>query len=143
MTYLEKFKQEHPGKTLDHKGLPKLCPVACGYEKECLCAKQPLTCEDCWNREIPETETNEREETKMENTTPAIYSTRKTKAQLLEEIADLKKQLVDATQYEAYDECATQIAAMCRSFETAGFSRAEAIDIAKLLLSLGANMPKR
>lgn len=132
MTYLEKFKQEHPGKILDHKGLPKLCPIAYGYETGCLCTKQTLTCEDCWTRQIPGTEINEREENNME--TIPTTTTRKTKAELLKDIADLKKQVENLDKYKAYEECANQTYAVMESFMKAGFTREEAFKLTTELM---------
>lgn len=140
MTYLEKFIQDHADwddRAIRHH-IDVECPI--GPDEKCPDGFKPLVnCYQCWIREIPETENNEREEKKMEATT----TTRKTKAELLKEIADLKKQLDHAAKYEAFEECANEMAAMCRSFENAGFSRAEAMDITKLMISLGAKMPKR
>lgn len=157
MTYLEKFKQEHPEESIMPDGLPIFCPHAYWPEHEYddrineLCCGRNThnpVCSECWNREIPgtepvnKTENNEREEKKMENTVPAIYSTRKTKAQLLEEIADLKKELAQMERYKQYEECAGEMAAMRESFEKAGFTREEAFEMVKLMIENAVKMAR-
>ena len=55
MTYLEKYKQDHPDAMYTCLGLPVDvdCPFQCGYEPEYTCPTG-LDCVSCWNREIPE-----------------------------------------------------------------------------------------
>lgn len=62
-------------------------------------------------------------ETKME------VMTRKTKKELLEEIAELEKQVERVKRYESYDEAAAEIKAACDSFINVGFSREEALTL--------------
>lgn len=52
MTFKEKLMQEHPEKDIA-RTIDRHCPDFYGYEKEnYLCDE--LTCDECWNREIPE-----------------------------------------------------------------------------------------
>lgn len=55
MTFLDKWKEEHPD---SGSGWPSGCPSAFGYETYCFndeyCYCRNNTCVDCWNREIPE-----------------------------------------------------------------------------------------
>lgn len=56
MTYREKLAKEHPDKIDETKlGGCVGCPVLYGYEEEPIpgfC--QGITCQECWDREIPE-----------------------------------------------------------------------------------------
>lgn len=59
MTYLEKYKQDHPDATYTSLHLPVDCdcPSDCGYETRTFLRECPfpgLSCADCWNREIHE-----------------------------------------------------------------------------------------
>ena len=58
MTYLEKYKQDHPDATYTRSGLPVDCdcPKDRGYETLSFlrdCPFPGLNCVDCWNREMP------------------------------------------------------------------------------------------
>jgi hypothetical protein len=151
MTFLEKLKEEHPeaityckNGDIDYLGIV-LCPSEFGYEPKTTsndgCDHIGLSCEQCWNREMPEIEEKpyknidiSKGETKMEGK----VTTRKTKAELLEEIAELKKQAERAGRYEQYDEAAAEIKAACDSFINAGFSREEALTLTlKVIESAG------
>lgn len=61
MTFREKFEKEHPKELLE---LENFCPVDFGYEKERDCAKR-LSCNECWDREIPEERVEKMEGKKM------------------------------------------------------------------------------
>ena len=37
MTYLDKYKEEHPNDAVESDGLPLMCPEGYGYEKHCYC----------------------------------------------------------------------------------------------------------
>lgn len=52
MTFIEKYKYEHPGKTLTG------CPADYGYETCWHCPEGDVSCQQCWNREIPEETVN-------------------------------------------------------------------------------------
>lgn len=57
MTYLEKYKQDHPKATYTIFGLPVDvdCPFNCDYEDigEHESCPHKFDCETCWNREMP------------------------------------------------------------------------------------------
>lgn len=59
MTYLEKYKQDHPNATYTCFGLPvdHDCPFNCGYENvdaQGSCPHKDIVCDVCWNREMTE-----------------------------------------------------------------------------------------
>lgn len=131
MTFREKLIQKHPEFVDDmFNGGCSGCPSTYGYERyyNRLCSDRNYDCTACWNREIPE----EKGETNM--------ITRKTKAELMEEIEaknseikDLKKEMAALERYKQYDEAANELKAMHDSFINAGFSRDEA---SRLMLKL-------
>lgn len=57
MTFLEKAKNDLKYEEFSGDGLPCKCPCKYGYEKEYSCSG--VECEDCWNREMPNTEQKE------------------------------------------------------------------------------------
>lgn len=143
MTFLQKFEQDHPDIT-DDISCYDGCPDMYGYETHrgfsSHCAF--TTCRDCWNRQMDgsldictanHNTNNEREETTMENT----YTTRKTKAQLLEEIDGLKRQVADLDRYRQYESCANELANIREAFVKAGFSELEAVQIILAFLPNG------
>lgn len=62
MTFKEKVQTEHP-EMVDKRfgGGVKGCPYHYGYEKNlnCMVWESNAECEECWNREMPDTETKE------------------------------------------------------------------------------------
>ena len=54
MTYLEKFRLDHPKATVtDDRVFSLFCPSMYGYEKTGSCARsKEFSCTDCWNREM-------------------------------------------------------------------------------------------
>lgn len=120
MTFLEKYKQEHP----DYQSNAEpfiYCPDDFDYEKPHPC--DGMSCYDCWAREIPGTE-NKKEKKNMAT---------KTKKELVEElkeacenIENLKKEIEKCERYKQYEECANEFAALRESFVNAGFSKDEA-----------------
>lgn len=144
MTYLAQFKQDHPDWDEDHilAYIDYNCPrtgLSCIHD-----TNGSPACRDCWNREIPEPKNNEREENTMNESTPTpILTTRKTKADLLKEIADLKKQVEHLDRYKQFEDAADTTAAMCKAYETAGFSREEAFELTKLMIELAAKTGRR
>ena len=61
MTYLEKYKQDHPFGLINDNGLPGgtlcHCPSDYCYEDVSFyigCSHRDLDCRTCWNREMPE-----------------------------------------------------------------------------------------
>ena len=141
MTHLDNLKKEHPDwdeaqiRIYILNDCPKIkgaCPYPDGDIESCV---------RCWNREIPgtkpinKTKNNEREENTMNESTP---TTRKTKADLLKDIAELKKQVEHLDKYKQLEEAADMTAAMCKAYETAGFSREEAFELTKTMIVLSA-----
>lgn len=95
----------------------------------------PVRCTKCWDREIPGTE-------KMEEKTMA--TTKKTKAELLEELEqtqktvdDLKKEIKNLEKYKVVRETADELKAFHTAFVDAGFTDAQAF---KLLETFTASM---
>lgn len=141
MTFAEKARKEHPELCDQELGYPvNRCPYGCDFKYE----EQPVqhhcythTCRQCWNREIPE-----------EAPKP---TTKKTKAQLLGEIADLNKEVERLNKeaerlerYAQYEEGAGEIYAMQKAFENSGFTRTEAFALVRdMVSSTFKNLPKR
>lgn len=143
MTFLQKLEQDHPEFT-EAELFDIDCPDKYGYEThrgyDSHCAF--TTCRDCWNRQMEgsmdictanHNTNNEREETTMENT----YTTRKTKAQLLEEIDGLKREVADLDRYRQYESCANELANIREAFVKAGFSEFEAFQLILAFLPNG------
>lgn len=148
MTYLDELKKEHPDwdEAQIRIHILNVCP---DFKGPCPSPSEDLeSCVQCWNREIPgtkptnKTENNEREESTMNESTPAL-TTRKTKADLLKDIAELKKQVEHLDRYKQFEEAADMTAAMCKAYETAGFSREEAFELTKLMIALSAKTGRR
>jgi hypothetical protein len=146
MTYLEKLKRERPEERMMSDGFPIFCPHAYWPKHEYdsvineRCTGRGIlnpVCSACWNREIPEPKNNEREENTMNESTPTL-TTRKTKADLLKDIAELNKQVEHLDKYKQLEEAADMTAAMCKAYETAGFSREEAFELTKIMIELAA-----
>lgn len=61
MTFKEKFQKEHPDMVEGSytEGCVG-CPVSYGYEEQrpCDCIHQKINCNDCWDREIPDSNDN-------------------------------------------------------------------------------------
>ena len=61
MTYKEKYCKDHDIKEKEQEPRPLHCPYAYGYENlpddysEGNCIHPNMNCDECWNREIPET----------------------------------------------------------------------------------------
>ena len=84
------------------------------------------TCNDCWGQEFVPTETAEKKENKPMNFTMEPKTTKKTKTQLIEEMNDLKKELIRLEKYSKYESVAGEMYAILESFVNAGFTREEA-----------------
>lgn len=75
MTYLEKYKQDHPNGSVN---VEEMCPTHFGYELP-FCAnpanKAELrsTCEACWNREMPMYKIDEKYEADLANETTPMW----------------------------------------------------------------------
>lgn len=127
MTFREKLAMEHPD-SVDpgYTGGCEGCPHGWGYEEYAYinCNGGYLNknrCRECWDRVIPGTE-NEKENKTMENT-------KKTKAELIEEINGLKKEVEKLDRYKKYEETANEIAALKESFKNAGFTEEQAFEL--------------
>jgi len=57
MTFAEKARKEIPDRCLEI-GRPGGCPKDFGYEKHPPCLNCDISCDACWNREIPEEKLN-------------------------------------------------------------------------------------
>lgn len=140
MTYLEKLKQDHPDWDDDtiRTYAETECPGPYFRSSDCPDGYVPLTdCYACWTNEIPKTETtNEREENTMNESIP---TTKKTKAELLNDINTLKKQIEHLDHYKKYEECADELSAMRKAFVSSGFSEEEAF---KLVIEMLRTAPK-
>lgn len=131
MTCREKLTLEHPEYISDeYFGGCFNCPPGYGYldYPEYCGSDDPDRCAQCWDREIPGTETvvtiKEEKET-MTNTTNT--TTKKTKVELLNEIAELKKELENLDKYRQYENIADELASIRDAFMAKGFTREEAI----------------
>ena len=138
MTFKEKLAKEHPDKIVCDTIMK--CPDYYGYETndESLAACRRYDCDECWNREIPEKDTNKEEK--------QMGTTRKTKDEIIAElneartrIKDLEKALETAKQYEGLQKAADMLGAMRAAFRDAGFSDEEAfkLTLATVESSLG------
>lgn len=121
------------------------CPRQYGYlsvPEYCYCNED--TCTRCWNREIPES--IEKKLTAIPEVKPdetdlqmikeiekeknmSTNTTKKTKAQLLEEIDGLKTELKRLEKYAKYDDTAEEMKAFHDSFVRAGFTEGQAFAI--------------
>lgn len=115
--------EECPADHLDDVELPRdsVGDLMCG-RKSC----------DCWDQEYPEPKTE-----KEKN----MATTKKTKAQLMEEletsentVKDLKKQLKDLEQYKVYEDAGTEIKNIHTAFMKAGFSDEQAFELIRLCM---------
>lgn len=130
MTFREKLEMEHP----EIKHYLICCPYQFEYEKPGYCPKyqddDTMSCNDCWNREIPEEKEKENKPMK------------KTKAMLEEEldqkraeIEELKKELVKAEKYKQYDDMAGELKAIYDSFVNAGFNEDQAFVLLNTMIN--------
>ena len=142
MTWREKYK-----KTL---GTDNLLEMPCPEDVKEMPSKgfmecpMECDCEQCYDREVPEKYLTEEE--KM----PTATTTRKTKAEILEElenknaeIADLKKELNDLERYKQYEESADELAAMKNALVNSGFSNDQAFQLIIEFIKGAAQMSTR
>lgn len=143
MTCREKLALEHPDRvSYKYRGGCCGCPSAVGYlddppEEWCKAAR----CKECWDREIPGTNTdisnNEKENEIMSHTVPVQ---KMTKAQMLEEIerahnhiVEMETELKNLEKYKQYEEAADELKAMHTAFMNSGFTNEQAFDLLKML----------
>lgn len=67
----------------------------------------------------------------------------KTKTELLDEIANLKKEVEKLERYKKYDDMADEVAAVRESFVAAGFTRAESFELIKGFIQASTNFMKK
>lgn len=136
MTCREKLALEHPEHVSDHyTGGCRRCPHNYGYlSKPDECNQTPLGfCTACWDREIPGTEHIKKENENM-------TTTKKTKAELLEEleqanqnVRDLKNEIKNLERYKQYENMADEIKALHTAFMNSGFTNEQAFDLLKTM----------
>lgn len=136
MTCREKLKLDRP--ELSDLDVQHIVNVACpsdschGYMCDpewCHDMTIPRRCSSCWDREIPGTKNVEtiKEEKETMNNDVNTVKTKKTKTELLNEIAELKKELENLDKYCQYENIADELAGMRDAFIAKGFTREEAI----------------
>lgn len=133
MTCDEKYMQEHPD--CDREYIVHMdCPSCYGYldDPEYCRPYEINTCRRCWDREIPETDNAEN---KKENT--VMSTTKKTKAELVEEIDALKKELEEIKNAEQYQHGANQLKAMHAAYMIAGFTDEQSFELVLAMLREG------
>lgn len=128
MTCREMFYKQHAMMTNEDASmmLCERCPDEFGYLEEpeyCIGTNIYGDCTNCWGREIPE-------ETEKEK---PMTNTKKTKAELLNEIAELQKQVEGLEKYKQYQDCADELKALHTSFMNAGFSDEQAFSMMKTI----------
>jgi hypothetical protein len=167
MTCREKLRELHPDwdkQQLDF-ALANFCPDLEGNidielprdeDGSLWCAQDK--CEQCWDREITDTEPLTYEHTgepigkviditEDENGVTAIIkkeknmATKKTKAELMEELdnikeakAELEKELQSLEKYKQYKDCAEETKALHTAFVNAGFSNQMAFELMKMIM---------
>lgn len=131
MTFAEKARKKRPELCNLELGYPANdCPHHFGFEKEPapgVCSK--LSCQQCWNREIPE----EAHEAPVEEAKPK--TTKKTKAQLLAEIGSLKEEVARLERYSQYENAANEMYALKTALVNSGFTEEQAFALIKELAS--------
>ena len=131
MTAREWMEQNHPDRVDEgYIGGVDGCPyeyyINVPKSDECDCGDCEETCSACWDQEIPGTENEKENETMITMEVEAPKTTKKNKAQLLEELENLKKELTKLEKYRKYDDTADELYAIMDSFTRAGFTREEA-----------------
>lgn len=144
MTCIEKLAIEHPEDiNEDYFGGCAKCPSDYNYlgDPE-YCKNYDISREDrcytCWNRNIPETDSDtiKLDETKKEN--DSMSNNKKTKAMLQEEVEQLyqelnekEKELAKFDKYKKYEEMANDLFAAMTAMKEAGFTHNEAFVLLK------------
>ena len=146
MTCKEKLIAEHPELTeegIDYVIKERHCPSDYGYlDEPRYCVVEHSTCVKCWDREIPETtdtvcldpkDTTEKEKEDMP-------ITRKTEAELVEEINALKKDLEEVKNVKQYEEWAIQIKAVHSALMNAGFTDTQAFELILTMIQTNSSI---
>lgn len=150
MTCKEKFIAEHPD--LDKEHIQYVIGNQCPDDYDYLGAPRNsagnlicdgVLCKSCWDREIPETNTSNNVQTNSHDVRNEkeknMTTTKKTKAQLMEEletsentVKDLKQQLKDLEKYKVYEDAGDEMKAIHTAFMNAGFSDEQAFELIRL-----------
>ena len=139
MTCREKLMLECPDKVDSRwSGGCYSCPHTYGYLPYYDCSND---CDECWNREIPGTE-NVKKENDIMPTHTINVTTKKTKAELVEEIRhahehihQMENQIKNLERYKQYENMANEMKAMHTAFMNSGFSDEQAYDLMKTLIN--------
>ena len=135
MTFKEKLMIEHP-QCVDpwFYGGCYGCPRRYGYETETCCPNKTSDCEACWNRTIPGTENDILKGEKE------MADTRKTKKELLEEIAELKKEVERADQRKKFEDAAIGLKMQYDALVEVGFDNDNALKILNNMIKAAGGM---
>lgn len=123
MTFKEKYLQDHPddSERIDSV-IHMYCPDDFGYEEYQGCCSVTIEgsdrCIKCWDREMPGTE-NKKESNNM----------RKTKAELEQELMDIRKELESVKRIDNYKDAACELKACMDALIEQGFTREEAMTV--------------
>lgn len=142
MTCREKLELEHPEKVNAlFTGGCKGCPADYGYNEAAsnnrFCQGMD-SCDECWDQEVIETKNEENKgEKKMIEFATAAKDNRKTKEELLNDMADLKKEIELADKRKKNDDAARDLRLMYDSFIGAGFTPDQAFGLLTTIVANG------
>lgn len=138
MTCREKLRLEHPARVNPRfDGGCEQCPHTYGYMPLSTSECMEMSCTECWDREIPGTETiNKKEKESMATNTTKL--TEMTREDMIEEIEiarkhirEMEAQIKNLEKYKAYEETADEIKAIHTALMDSGFSDDQAFDLLK------------
>ena len=116
MTFREKYKLDHPENDASNVENSVWCPYDFRYEDGPPCTGvDGYGCAECWDREMPGTEND------ISKGEKEMVETRKTKKELLEEIAELKKEIERVDQRKQFDDSASALKMQYDALVDAGF----------------------
>lgn len=144
MTCREKLIADHPEWSEERivNCIKILCPSDYGMEDCNEDACDEYQCDRCWDREIPETiDTvclDPKDATEKEKEDMPI--TRKTEAELVEEINALKKDLEEVKNVKQYEKWAIQIKAVHSALMNAGFTDTQAFELILTMIQTNSNI---
>lgn len=141
MTCREKLKLEHPhwDDAEVRYYIRYYCPHGFKYAEmpDWCVGLDEAKCTECWDREIPETETINNKEKEIMPISAAKAS-KMTKAQMLEEIEranatiyEMEQELKNLEKYKQYEEAADEIKAIHTALMNSGFSNDQAFELLK------------
>lgn len=147
MTCREKLRLEHPEFVGDnYVGGCGGCPHDYGYlPKPVECSLTSLSfCTHCWDREIPGTE-NIKKENDIMPTHDINANTKKTKAELIEEIKiahehirEMEGRLERMDKYKQYEDMADEMKAIHTALMNSGFTNDQAFELMKTAIQVVA-----